>query len=445
MVITKYGSIEGIKREDYTEYRGIPYAKAPIGELRWKEPQEMEPWEGVLQAVDFRNACIQDPPAMEPTDKDFYSDPHYKRPYSEDCLYLHIWVPNKIENKKLPVAFWIHGGAYLGGCGSEMEFDGRAYCRHSIILVSIEYRCNVFGFLAHPWLSEENERSISGNYGMLDQIAALKWVYENIEAFGGDKDKITVLGQSAGAMSVQALISSPLSAHMICGAIMQSGGSYGSGLLTDLPMEQAEKYGMIYVELLHARSLEELRKMSAEQIMAVLGEFIQKTAGMGRGMFKFIPNIDGYVLTNTYDKRIDDKKIPRIPYMLGTTKNDILVTKEMLEKHDFSELYKGCIAFSLKLEEIGYDPAYVYYFTRNLPGDNYGAWHSADLWYMFDTMDRSWRPWTERDYRLRDKMIKYWTNFIKYGDPNGDYNNGTEDIRHWKKCTKQNPYIEELS
>lgn len=441
MIVTRYGKIKGKKENGYTVYRGIPYAQPPVGSLRWKAPQEIQGWDGIFEAKSFRNACMQSPVMLPPTDKDFYSNSAYDRPFSEDCLYLHIWVPDHSNQEKMPVAFWIHGGAYLGGWGSEMEFDGKEYCEKGIIFVSFEYRCNVFGFLTHPWLNAENEKNISGNYGILDQIAALKWVYENIECFGGDPNQITVFGQSAGAMSTQVLVSSPLSKGMIHRAIMQSGGSYGGGIQSNLSMKDSEKFGEIYVELLGAHSIEELREMSAEKIISVLGNFVEKTAGMGDGMFKLIPNIDGYVLTDTYENIIDSGQIANIPYMLGTTKNDILVTSEMLQKNRFSDLYQGCINFSLKLEEIGFKPAYVYYFTHDLPGDNYGAWHSSELWYMFNTMDRCWRPWEEEDYQLRNKMIDYWTNFIKYGKPDGISKN-TQTA--WQACTKANRYIQEL-
>lgn len=446
MVETEYGKICGVEHETYTEYRGIPYAKAPVGELRWKAPREPEPWTGIMEAVNFANTCMQDPPSMQPTDRDFHSNPQYERPFSEDCLYLNIWVPKYRTEEKMPVMFWIHGGAYLGGSASEIEFDGKSFCEHGIILVSIEYRCNVFGFLAHPWLSAENQWNASGNYGMLDQIAALKWVYKNIEAFGGDPERITAAGQSAGAMSVQALVSSPLSKHMIHGAIMQSGGSYAGGILTDLTVREAEKYGTVYTDILGVESVQELRTMPAEKILSALGPFIGRTMGMGKGMFKLIPNIDGCVLTDTYDHLIEQGQLPKIPYMLGTTANDILVTEQMAAEGKFSELYKGCIRFGQKMHELGSEPVYVYYFTRKLPGDQYGAWHSAELWYMFDTMDRCWRPWEQQDYDLRDRMVAYWTNFVKCGDPNGDGNCCIlQNLEKWKPCEDPQLYVQQLN
>lgn len=462
IVETKYGKIEGVDKGSYIEYRGVPYAKPPVGDLRWRKPQEPDAWEGIYQAVDFKNRCVQEDHLSPPYDKDFYSNPDFARPDDEDCLYLQIWAPKsglkhtegtlsgthkneagsqetaeRPRQKKLPVAFWIHGGAFLGGFSSELEFDGKAYCDRGVILVSVEYRCNIFGFFAHPWLTAESERGISGNYGILDQIAGLKWVYENIGAFGGDRDNITIFGQSAGAMSVQTLVSAELTGNLIAKAILQSGGSYGGGLHRDIPLKEQEQYGELFAEMMHAGSLEELRAKTTEEIRSAMGKFMEKVLPIAKGLF-LTPVWDGYLLDGGYYELMDAGKIKDIPYMLGTTKDDILVTPEMAEKGEFSELYQGCIAFSRKLEELGRNPAYVYYFTRDLPGDDFGAWHSSELWYMFGTLDRCWRPWEEQDRRLSARMLDYWVNFMKTGNPNGA---GAEV---WKPCTREEPAVFEL-
>ena len=437
IITTKYGKLTGVDMGDYIEYRGVPYAKAPVGDLRWKAPQEPEVWEGVYEATEFNNRCMQEDYLAPPFDKDFYSNPEFARVMSEDCLYLQIWTPKDIGNGKLPVAFWIHGGAFMGGFSSELEFDGKALCERGVILVSVEYRCNIFGFLAHPWLTAENEDHISGNYGTLDQIAALKWVYENIEAFGGDKENITAFGQSAGAMSVQTLVSTKLTGNMIAKAILQSGGSYGSGLHRDIPLAEQEAYGEIFTEVLGVSSLSQLRAKSTEELMAAMGPFMEKAMPLAKGLF-LTPTMDGQVLEDGYYKLMDKGKIKNIPYMLGTTKDDIMVTPKMRESNTFSPLYEGCIAFSRKLEELGREPAYVYYFTRDLPGDELGAWHSCELWYMFGTMDRCWRPWEAHDYELSSRMLDYWVNFMKTGNPNGTGDQG------WQPCTKENPVVFEL-
>ena len=434
MVETKYGKIEGIVCGEYMEYRGIPYAKPPVGAFRWKAPQPPEPFNGVYQATEFKNSSMQDtsfsPP---PYDKDFYSDPTYERPVSEDSLYLNIWTPKNAGN--CPVAIWIHGGGFLNGNCSEKEFDGAAYCKRGVILVSIQYRLNLFGFLAHPWLTEES--GTSGNYGILDQIAALNWVHENIGAFGGDPENITVFGQSAGAMSTQTLISSPLTGNMIKKAILQSGGSYGKGLHRDISLEEQENYGKVFSEILGVNSLGEMRAKSADELMAAFGPFMDKVVPMAHGLF-LTPTIDGKVLTKGYYELMDQGEIKDIPYMLGCTKNDIMVAPNAKLPEE-NPLYAGSIAFSHKLEDLGRKPAYVYYFTRDLPGDDFGAWHSSELWYMMGTLSRCWRPWTDGDIALSEKMLDYWTNFMKTGDPNGC------GLPRWAPCSEENSFVIELN
>lgn len=437
IVMTKYGKIHGVDMGDYIEYRGVPYAQPPVGAQRWRPPMPPKPWEGIYEADTFNKKCMQITTNDDLYGPEFFSNPEFLREPDENCLYVNIWTPKNAEGRKLPVAFWIHGGAFLGGYSTEIEFDGEAYCRRNVILVSVEYRCNVFGFLAHPWLSEEDPEGRSGNYGILDQIAALRWVYENIEAFGGDKDNITVFGQSAGAMSVQTLISSKATENMIAKAILQSGGGYHGGLNRDMHKKTQEEYGEIFVKMAGVKNLEEMRDLSAETVMRLVDPFMEKVIPTSGGLF-LIPVIDGYVLDDGYDALIDKGEIKDIPYMLGTTKNDILVTPEMTAKREYSSLYNGCISFSQRLETQGKRPAYVYYFTRDLPGNDVGAFHSSELWYMFGTLGRCWRPMTEHDYELSNRMLDYWTNFMKTGNPNG------EGLAEWKPCTEADPSVMEL-
>lgn len=435
VVVTGKGRSRGVEKDGYVVFKGIPYAKPPVGELRWKAPEEKEAWDGIYEADRFSGRGVQDGErCVGFYDKEFYGNPEYDVPDSEDCLYLNIWMPEHGEGGKLPVAFWIHGGAFLGGYGSEMEFDGEAYAKRGVILVTFNYRLNVFGFLAHPWLSAENGQGISGNYGILDQIAALKWVYENIEAFGGDRGNITVMGQSAGAMSVQTLVSSELVGNMAAKAILQSGGSYGNGLHRDMPLKEAFTYGESFVRYTGAKDLKELRAMPAKELMEPLRRMLEETAASGLGLV-FIPNIDGYVLKQGYYDTIDRKKILDIPYMLGSNKDDIMMTDEDRKAGRKGMLYEGCMAFSHKMEELYGRPSYVYYFTRQLPGDSAGAFHSAELWYMFGTFGRCWRPLTEADACLSVRMLDYWTNFMKKGNPNG------EGLPEWKACSREEPFI----
>ncbi len=440
IVNTKYGKIEGLDKDGFSCFLGVPYAKPPIGDLRWKAPAELESWSGVRKAVSFGNKCMQEIHEDPLYTKEFYSDSDYDCNMSEDCLYMNIWTPltasdsdsttGPAEGKLCPVAFWIHGGAFMGGYASEMEFDGEAYCKRGVILISVEYRCNIFGFFAHPWLSEENELNISGNYGILDQIAALKWVHENIRAFGGDPDNVIIFGQSAGAMSVQTLLSSDLTKGLYSKAIMQSGGSYKYGLHRDITLKEQENIGIKLPAVLGVHSLDELRKVDADTIIDKCGAFMGQGIERFKGLF-LIPTIDGYLLKDGYYRMMDSGKLPDIPYMLGSNSDDILSDDEKSGIAERQPLHIGSTAFSEKLEELGKTPAYVYYFNRKLPGNDAGAFHSAELWYMFGTLKRCWRPMEEHDYVLSEEMMNSWTEFMK---------KGAFDKNKWMRYTKSNPY-----
>ena len=445
MVKTVYGLMEGIDHGTYTEYRRVPYAKPPVGELRLRRPVKPEPWEGIYQAKEYAPCCMQDENrAGEPWAKDFYADPAFLRPSSEDCLYLNIWAPKDTDPaEKYPVAFWIHGGAFLGGFATELEFDGAEYAKRGVILVSVEYRCNLFGYMAHPWLSAEDEEGISGNYGSYDQLAALDWVIENIPAFGGDASNITVFGQSAGAMSTQTLVSSPLSRGKIAKAIFQSGGSYGIGFHNDMPMKTAEHYGELLTDMLGIGSLEELRRIPEKELMADcmawMGKLMQ--TGEAKGLF-LTPNMDNKLLTQGYYETVDNNSLLDIPYMVGWTADDMDVQgpDRAYKDADAPEtmLKAGSLALAERLRDLGRPGAYVYAFNRKLPGDGWGAYHSSELFYVFGTLSRTWRPFTEGDYALSSRMIDYWTNFMKTGDPNA------QGLPQWNAYRKEAPFIMEL-
>lgn len=430
---TKCGEIRGVNMGAYTEYRGIPYAKPPVGDRRWKAPVPCDPWDGVYEAVKFSAKCPQNENPYGYFKKEFYENPEFLRPSDEDCLYLNIWAPND-GGTGLPVAFYIHGGGFGGGYGSELEFDGAAYCKRGVILVTINYRLNLYGYLAHPWLSAENERGISGNYGTLDQIAALTWVYENIEAFGGDPDNITVFGQSAGCMSTQNLICSELTGNMIAKAILQSGAVYKSSFLYTPTLAEEMERGVEVVELTGAKNIEELRALTPEQLAEARDKYGELRMKAGRDPIVIVPNADGYVLREPVPASVEKGGIKDIPYMIGSVTDDLGLLPGDLAAGKRTPLYQDAIDWSLHLEEMGRRPAYVYDFSHRLPGDDNGAFHSAELWYMFGTLDRCWRPMTDEDYRLSEKMLDCWTGFMKSGAPTAD---GT-----WRPCTATDPYIE---
>ena len=437
----------------YTVFKGIPYAKPPVGSLRWKRPEEPEAWDGVRVCDCFGNITMQDLPTAETPwgamfYKEFYSDPAFIPERSEDCLYLNIWTPAETGDEKLPVAFWIHGGGFGGGYSSEKEFDGEEYCKRGVVLVTINYRCGVFGFLAHPWLSAEDEKGISGNYGSYDQIAALRWVYENIEGFGGDPENITVFGQSAGCMSTQVLSSSPLTGNMIKKAILQSGVEANYHFLATPSLEREEEFGPRIVKIARAKNIEELRNMDAGTLMKAKGQFDMETmmkvmsgdTSEGAGNLLVVPNVDGFLLEKNVREVFADGSMKKIPYMAGCVTDDLARTDEDRANDDPGMLMKSCREWCIRQEELGNPPAYCYYFNHSLPGEGGkdAAFHSAELWYTFGTLKRCWRPMEEEDYEISSRMLDAWTNFMKTGDPNG------EGVPEWRPCTAEDPYVWEI-
>lgn len=431
------GEVSGVPSEtpNVCIYKGIPYAAPPIGDLRWKQPQPVKPWKGIRQCDTFGAASLQGD--LTPGSfywKEFYQGGDPKR--SEDCLYLNVWTPAAGKPEaKLPVIFWIHGGAYMGGYGHEIEFGGDAYAKKGVILVTINYRLGMCGFLAHPLLTAENNSKGSGNYGLFDQLAALKWVKRNISAFGGNPDNITVMGQSAGAGSVQALISSPLTKGLIQRAIIQSGGGLG-GIISAKSLKEAEKQGSDMWKAAGISTLEEMRAYPAEKFQEVLMKYMQQQKSFG---LPYSPCVDGELLTAPLDETARNGQELDIPYLIGYTSEDMM--PEVMKK--------AATDWSLLLEQQGRKPAYVYCFSRDLPGEDMpssqgafgdmkGAFHSSELWYTFGTLGKCWRPMEKADYELSERMVSYWTNFAKTGNPNG------EGLPQWEPCTKANPHIQTL-
>ena len=410
------GQVQGVQTptERVMVYKGIPYAAPPVGNLRWREPQSVPSWEGVKIADKFGPAAVQnDQVPGSFYHKEFFAAGDPER--SEDCLYLNIWTPAAGNpGKKLPVAMWIHGGAYTQGFGHEIEFDGEEWAKRGVVLVTINYRLGIYGFLAHPLLSAESPHHVSGNYGIFDQLAAIQWIKRNISSFGGDPDQLMIFGQSAGAGSVQALVASPLSTGLIQKAIIQSGGGL-RGLGLGSTLESAEESGKAFFDAAGLTTLEQMRAATIEEIRA-----IQQAAMAERRGIRSSPVVDGYLSTASFSDMVVADKLPKIPYMIGYTANDMGNMKESI------------VEFSLKLEELGRDGAYCYLFARPLPGDEAGAFHSSELWYIFGTLDRAWRPFVEADHQLSTQMIDYWTNFAKHGDPNGN------SLPQWKPYTSRN-------
>jgi len=404
------GQIQGVPSNlpGVVIYKGIPYAAPPVGELRWKAPQPVEPWEGVRRCDTFGPIAPQTGNAPGT----FYGDEFYWEgtpEQSEDCLYLNVWAP--VHAKNLPVALWIHGGAFQNGYGYEVTMDGDEWMKRGInrgvILVTINYRMGALGFLSHPELTAEQGQS--GNYGLMDQIAALQWVHDNIEAFGGDPSNITVFGQSAGAMSVKNLLVSPMSRDLMAGAIIQSGGGLGTKGLATEGVTQAfyDAQGKDIMDNAGLFTLADMRAASAQEVFESVGKYMAD----GKGWVMLSPHTDGYVLPESFDEAVFDGSLAQVPIMIGYNKDDMaMLSGESVDR------------FCAVRDSLGF-PVYEYEFLRELPTDEdhpasaAGAFHSAELWYVFGTLGRSWRPFTQADYDLSARMIDAWTAFCKDGNP----------------------------
>jgi len=441
IVRTKKGLVQGVREGDCLVFKNIPYAKPPAGELRFKRPVETDSWDGVLDCTKFGNITPQNLPGDEmPWEKlyhkEFYSDEAYLRNMDEDCLNLNIWIPAETNRHRLPVAFWIHGGGFAGGYSSEIEFGGESFVKNGIILVTVEYRCGVLGFMAHPWLSAEDELGISGNYGIFDQIAALNWVYDNISAFGGDPDNITVFGQSAGCMSTQVLISSELTENKIAGAILQSGVQVNTHYMASPTLKEAEQYGERIVQLAGISSLQELRVAPVHQLIqakdmfdAETREYMMQHPEIEADALRIVPNVDGFLLKKNIRDVFRDAEIKNIPYIVGCTADDLGTTDKDRRNNTPGWIMEESRAFCSGVNKMFGRNAYCYLFARELPGENGSsdlAFHSAELWYTFGTLERCWRPMTEHDRQLSREMSLDWAQFMKTGNPG----NG------WKPCSE---------
>ena len=401
------GKVQGVatQTEGVIAYKGIPFAAPPVGDLRWKAPQPVITWEGVKVCDSFGNACPQ-PPHGEfgLYEKEFFSDGD--APFSEDCLYLNVWTPASGKTEaNLPVCVWTHGGGYVAGWGFEKEMDGEAWAKRGVILVTLNYRLGIYGCLAHPELSAEDPHNSSGNYGFLDQLAAILWVKDNIRQFGGNPEDITVMGQSAGAGSVMNQVSSPLSKGLIKKAIIQSGGGGTIDGTTDVAERKAAKENACkeMMDSYGFTSLEKMRAASTQEIWEAYDEFSREN----RGKIEWRPCPEGWSLFETFFEAVENRHVADIPYMIGSVQDDMEGAPKAAMK-----LAEMRLAYSDK-------PVYTYQFARPLPGDDEGAFHSSELWYMFGTLDRCWRPFIQGDYDLSEYMLDCWTNFAKYGNPNG--------------------------
>lgn len=419
IVNTRYGKVKSVaSNAGYALFRGVPYARPPVGERRFKAPEEPEAWEGVRVCDTYGPACVQfdrwDTATDDVTDDSGHPYIRIKNyPYppkmSEDCLYLNIYTPAESENDKLPVMMYIHGGGCQQWYGSDYEYCGDKFCEKGCILVNITYRLNVFGFYTSPLLDAEAQYGSSGNYGLLDQIAALKWIYENIDHFGGDHENITVFGQSSGGRSTLCLLCSPLTRGMIRHVSIQSAGGIGR-FMSDRSKEECNKAGVRFMESVGCRSIEEMRQLPWEVLRDA-----NDRLGFHDGF-----NIceDGYVLPKSVDECFFADQLPEnVDIIIGCTADEGPNGKRSIFGFNMqTQIRELCDVFSRNHP----GRIFAYVFDQTQPGDDVGVPHSCDNRYQFGTLDGSWRPYTEEDRHLSDEMLGYWSNFAKTGDPNGE-------------------------
>ena len=374
-------------------YKGIRYATAG----RWEYPVQVTGWEGIYDATAY-GACSYQPRAFyneeENLKKIFYYNEFRKGEtytYSEDCLFLNVFTPEDAKpGDKLPVLIYIHGGGFTGGCGHEKHFDGPVWPQKGVIGVTLNYRLGPMGFVCLPQLKEEAGHT--GNYGLYDQMTAIRWVRDNISAFGGDPENMTVMGQSAGAASVQLLSCSPLTGGLFQKAVMSSGCGLG-GMLSGKEEATAAFWSEIMTRC-GCETLEQFRALSPQALFEAWQKGKREIKGGAAAAF---PVKDGVFF-------VDGAAAHDIPYMAGSTSEDMAppVLQTMTRK------------WIAKREK----PGYTWYFNRKLPGDSNGAWHSSDLWYWFGTLENCWRPMEQKDRDLSDQMISYLCNFVRCGNPN---------------------------
>ncbi|MBN7811133.1 carboxylesterase family protein [Algoriphagus sp. H41] len=438
-------------------FKGIPFAAPPVGDLRWKAPQPVLPWEGVKACTDNPPAPMQNPPVPFFAWSEEFLIP--KDPISEDCLYLNIWTAAEKSDEKRPVMVWIYGGGFSSGGNSVPLYDGTDLAKEGIVVVNLNYRVGMLGFFVHPDLSAESPDQTSGNYGILDQIAALEWVKKNIAQFGGDPDNVTIAGQSAGAFSVNALVVSPKAKGLFHKAIAQSGGMFnrGTGLVSGL--KGAEERGKMLTDTLGI-TLADLRQLPADSLLKFPARFGTTIDGkvlpsvresFENGSFSDVPLLTGW---NADDRVSGNPPTTPAEFKANAKKQYGGRAGEYLElfpadspeilaqtQNMMSGLFFGMQNYTwAKMQsEKGQNDAYVYYFTRVPPGEpNYGAFHSAEFSYALHTL-RNWnRPFEQTDYDLEKTMSGYWLNFVKTGNPNG------AGLPEWPVFDPANPMVNEL-
>ncbi|MBZ4656880.1 MAG: para-nitrobenzyl esterase [Bacteroidota bacterium] len=451
-VKTANGTIEGFELMGIRFFRGVPYAQPPVGDLRWKEPQPLQSWSGVKKTIQFGPRAMQLP---------VFSDMRFRsNGMSEDCLYLNIWTPAKNEGERYPVLVYFYGGGFIAGDGSEYRYDGESMARKGIVTVTVNYRLGIFGFFNHPELTKESAHKASGNYGLLDQSAALRWVKENIEQFGGDPSRITIAGESAGSYSVSAQMATPLSRDMLAGAICESGSLLGFRQMPTL--NEAEARGVEFARKIGKKNLKELRSLSSDELLQISGR---------RDLPSFGVVVDGYFLPENPIAIFEKGEQAHVPLLagwnsmeghysavLGKAEPTIAnFEKAIREKYpDFADgllrVYRPASDKEVPIvaSEFAGDmfisfgtwnlsdmhastvakPVYRYYFTHPRPGYKgqpqnvdplyRGASHSAEIEYVLGNLPvNDVYDFQSEDYLVSSLAQTFFANFILTGNPNG--------------------------
>lgn len=454
IAITDTGAVRGVDGDGTDRFLGVPYAQAPVEELRWRDPLPAKHWDGVRDASHASAACYQAAPAaFGPYTGEFLSGPDV----SEDCLYLNVWRPHAalLGKGKLPVYVFIHGGAFNSGSGNIPIYDGAALARRGVVVVTINYRLGVFGFMAHPGLTGESAHKSSGNYGLLDQVAALRWVKANIAAFGGDPAAVVIGGQSAGAVSVNDLVMTPLAKGLFRGAVAESGSGIG---IPASPLAKAEQLGMTIQQQLGASSLAQLRALPAADVLRAATKASAPSGGarFAPVTLPLAPNVDGYVLAADASDASAPVASP-VPLLTGFNSDEYGLFGKPTNKAEFEEMVReryGAFAdrfltlYPHATDQeavaatglIGRDRAfsslvlwsqqrtgsagqivYRYFFDHPYPatpdGKTFGAFHTGEVPYVMGVLDAKGRSFTPRDHAVSAAMQEHWLAFIKTGAP----------------------------
>ena len=483
-VATERGILEGAWSEVDSSigvFRGIPYAQPPIGELRWRAPQGLASWTGVRSAKKFGAACWQ----SYSDDAFVWSRGEFSR--SEDCLHLNIWQPEKTITPA-PVMVWFHGGAHTGGFAQVELFDGTELARQGVVVITVNYRLGPWGFLAHPALAEESEHNSAGNYGLMDKIAALKWVQKNIQGFGGNSENVTLFGQSAGSSSICALMTSPLASGLFHKAIGQSAACLAKEKVDANGQERGSHLAQLALGRLRKSGPEDSEsKVSAKELRAIDNETLLSAMQTSDWSVASRIVVDGWVLPKAPLDVFNANQQTKVPLLVGSLANEgheLLPLNNALTESELDQylnktfadsapklkaLYAADLAISpgMALREILTDtfmamsmrgwaqynhragqPSYLYYMEYvppahqiylfndpdlNLPGGprSSGAYHSGDLAYVFNNIGKSGDFWSEKDFAMARTMSGYWTNFAKTGNPNG------ADLPNWASYEPQ--------